>query len=262
MKKIFLPILSVVFLLSTFTFIGCVEEEEDPPVEVNEFSIAPSTTNGRTNNYLGCIEISSRSVDISTWDHGQIDGDIISLIANGQTILSNHELDGPSNTKNFSHTFDANGFNYLVLYAHNEGDISPNTATISLNGQDFVLESNLSTNGYVDIVVTGFGVECSSGGFAGGGSGGGGSGSGGNSSIVFWTAQDWECGNITVELENVGTGTISQYYSSSPDCGASGNANFSGLDAGSYTFTASCPDYSWGSTFTLDDNVCLKFELQ
>lgn len=261
MKKLLLHALSAIILLSIMTFVGCIEEEEaDPPVEVNEFSIAPSSTNGRSNNYLGCIEISSRSVDISTWDHGQIDGDIISLIANGQTILSNHELDGPSNAKNFSHTFDANGFNYLVLYAHNEGDISPNTATISLNGKEFILESNLSTNGYVDIVVTGFGVECSSSGFAGGGSGGG--GSGGNSSVVFWTAKDWGCGNISVELENVGTGTISQYYSSSPDCGASGSANFSGLDAGSYTFTASCTGYTWGSTFTLDDNVCLKFELQ
>lgn len=226
---------------------SCTGEEEE--ILVNETSIAPATTSGRPNNYLGCIEISNRNVTIEAWDHGQIDGDIISLMANGNTILSNHELDGPSNSVSLSHNFGYNGYNYLVLYAHNEGDISPNTAALSINGQQFILESNLSSNGYVDIVVTGYGVTCSS------------SGPVNNSEITFWVGSDLGCGSINVTLENVGSGSITSYYSSSPDCGASGCANFSNLAAGTYNFTASCPDYNWSGTISVSEDQCSKMQL-
>jgi hypothetical protein len=82
--------------------IACEEEEEEPPVPVNETPIAPSSTNGRPNKYLGCVEIANRNVDIEVWDHGTIDGDIISLIVNREsggeeTILNRHEFSTATN---------------------------------------------------------------------------------------------------------------------------------------------------------------------
>ncbi|MDZ7715555.1 MAG: hypothetical protein U5J95_05015 [Balneolaceae bacterium] len=136
---------------------GCNDNGGAP---VNKEPIVPPTTDGRTNVNLGCVELSDRNVDGSTWDHGQIDGDIITVKANDTEILSNHELDGPSNATNFSFKFDNKGFNYILLFAHNEGDIPPNTATIELNNQEFILSANLSQNGYVNIVVPGGGVTC------------------------------------------------------------------------------------------------------
>jgi hypothetical protein len=159
----------LVFLLA-FIFEGCEKEEPEPePVVVNKTSIAPASTDGRPNKNVGCVEIASRSTTISVWDKGTVDGDIISLIANGQTIISNFTLAGPATKKTVTYDFGANGFNYLVLYAHNEGSLSPNTAAISINGKEFQIDSYLTTNGYVDIIVTGFGVVCGSPG--GGGSG-------------------------------------------------------------------------------------------
>lgn len=203
-------------ILMGFIMMQSCQKEDDLVlnVPINFSSIAPSETLGRPNNYLGCIEINSRNTDISVWDHGTVDGDIISLKANGNTILSNFELDGPSNKKRISHNFDYNGYNYLVLYAHNEGSVSPNTASIAINGQEFILESNLSSNGYVDIVVTGYGASCSGGGGSGGGGNGGGSGgSGGGSSstgdVTFWTESDLGCGDINVTISGYRTKTIS-----------------------------------------------------
>ncbi|HAT65913.1 MAG TPA: hypothetical protein DCS66_15180, partial [Flavobacteriaceae bacterium] len=155
-----------------FTLIACEKEEETEPeveIEVNETSIIPSSTSGRPNNYLGCIEISSRITTIQVWDHGQIDGDIVSIIANGNTIINQQTLDGPSNPITVDYDFTNNGFNYITLFAHNLGDIPPNTCTIAINGVQFVLEANLDANGSIDVIVTGYGVDCSDAGGNGGG---------------------------------------------------------------------------------------------
>lgn len=241
-KAVLLPLL---FLL----FTGCIKDEED--VVVNETSIAPYSTNGRPNNKLGCIEINTRTVNIQAWDHGTIDGDIISLIANDDVILDTYELDGPTNKVSVDYTFGYNGYNYLVLYAHNEGDISPNTAAISINGQEFTLESNLSTNGYVDIVVTGYDVTCDA----------GSTGGTDDNSLTFYVVDDFGCGPINVTLDGYGTQTINNYYSSGiSGCDVSGCANFNNLPEGTYSYEASCDGYTWSNTITVESG-CNKLKL-
>ncbi len=262
------------FLLAfSFFFISCEEEESDDEqqtvVEVNETSIIPSSSFGRENNYLGCIEISSRITNIKVWDHGQIDGDIVSIIANGAVIIDEVTLNGPDSPISVDYDFGYNGFNYVTLYAHNLGDIPPNTCTVSINGVEFVLEANLDANGSVDVVVGGYGVECGSGGGTGGGGGGtgGGGGGGGTGSnkgdVKFWTNQDYGCGPITVSVSGVGSSSISgYYYAGSPNCVPDGyGGNFNDLTAGSYTFTASCQNYNWSGTFTITEDSCLRYQL-
>jgi hypothetical protein len=269
MKKFILPFLILISLTNCELL-----EEAEPEVEVNRFSITPSTTDGRPNNYLGCIEINSRFTEIEVWDHGTIDGDIITLVANGERILSRYELGGPSNKKRVSYDFSANGFNYLVLKAENEGSIPPNTAAIRVNGKEFVLQANLQTNGYVDIVVTGYDVFCGSGGNTGSGntgsgntgSGNTGSGNTGGSTsntgdLTVWTKSDLGCGFITFNLNGNGSKTIDSFYSAGlTSCNAAGSANYNGLTKGTYSYTATCTDKSWSGNITIEEG-CNRLQL-
>src|SRR5690554_6111083 len=135
MKKI--KFLFPLILIFSILFISCEEEDPEPepdPIEVNTTSIIPSSYLGRTNNYLGCIEISSRITNIQVWDHGTVDGDIVSIIANGNVIIDEQTLSGPSSPISVDYDFGYNGFNYVTLYAHNLGSIPPNTCTIAING--------------------------------------------------------------------------------------------------------------------------------
>lgn len=92
---------------------------------------------------------------------------------------------------------------------------------------------------------------------SGGGSGGGGSTTG---NIMFWTQSDLGCGQINVTVSGQ-SGTIGSYYSSgAPNCGANGCANFT-LPPGTYTFSATCQNYSWNNTITVTAGGCSKMRL-
>ena len=129
---------------------------DDGPTR-NETSIIPDTFQDRDNENLGTVEVSSRDVVISVWDHGRIDGDIVSIYVNGNEIIAEKTLEGPSNMFSVNTTLEFEGYNYVLLYAHNEGSISPNTASMSIDDgiaiSEFILEANLLTNGAVDLIV-------------------------------------------------------------------------------------------------------------
>lgn len=270
--KIIIPILALLLA-------GCESEESTPvvtpaAVSVNTSSIAPSSTSGRTNNYLGCIETSSRSLTYQVWDHGIVDGDIVSLIANGTPVLSNYTLTGTPKTGSI--TLPHNGFNYLVYFAHNLGDVAPNTAALKLGGNEqYTLEANLQTNGYVDIVVTGFGATCpnsgssGSGGSGGGGSSGGSSGGGscpaGSSGQLTVYSDAGTEGDITVKVDGSTIGTLTQYFpSGSPTCGSTTTAGYitRSLSAGSHQLNATAQSGSaWSGSFDITSCDCLTFRL-
>jgi len=286
--KYLLPII----FMAAFTFSSCEKDEDEPEqqeeeIDVNLTSIIPSSTLGRSNNYLGCVEIGSRITSIEVWDHGVIDGDIVSIIANGDRIIDEVELDGPNNPVSRDYDFGFNGFNYLVLYAHNEGDISPNTCTVAINGVEFILEANLSTNGSFDIIVDGYGVDCSdagggssgggTGGSGSGGSGGGSGGSGGGSGgsgggsgpttgdVKFWIGSQLNCGNVSISVSNGSNLTLSQFYdggTSPSGCDdTSAGGNIFDMQPGSYSYNASCTDRTWSGSFTITEGGCQLIQL-
>lgn len=264
------------FLLLGVLFVSCEEEEEpqeeeQAEIEINDSSIIPSSSSGRPNNSLGCIEISSRITTIEVWDHGQIDGDIVSIIANGNRIIDEQVLDGPNNSISTTYDFGFNGYNYVTLFAHNLGDIAPNTCTIAINGVEFILEANLEANGSVDVVVSGFGVTCASsegGGDQGGGDQGGGDQGGGGDppttgDVIFYVDGDYGCGPVSVTLNGAGSTSITGFYSGGPpDCDQTGaGGNFNDLDPGTYSFSASCDGITWDGSLTVTANSCLRFLL-
>jgi hypothetical protein len=152
------------FCLLSFTQTGCVrkyiaeylfdDDGGDDDNRVNSPNV-PSSYSGRTVDVQGSLNVSSKNVTFKVWDSGTIDDDIISLVVNGSTVLSNYTLTGTK--RSISVTLDNNGYNYVLLYAHNEGSIPPNTAALSIDDgtgeQDLVLSANLSSCGAYNIIV-------------------------------------------------------------------------------------------------------------
>jgi hypothetical protein len=116
----------------------------------------PSTISGRPVSVLGTVTVKRANVQMCVWDHGTIDGDIITLIVNGSSVISSYTLTASKRCVNV--TLNPAGYSYVALYAHNEGSISPNTAALSISDgvtgeQTFQLEATLQTNGAYNIKV-------------------------------------------------------------------------------------------------------------
>jgi len=131
---------------------GCTENPTEPIA--NEPNV-PSTLRGRAVNVLGTVSVTNKNVTFNVWDSGQIDGDIISLNVNGDWVLENYTLGATKRA--ISVTLPSRGYSYVVLYAHNEGSLPPNTAALSINDgtreQNLVLSANLQTNGAYNLRV-------------------------------------------------------------------------------------------------------------
>lgn len=117
----------------------------------------PTTFLGRCVEVQGSVAVTTRDVTLEVWDGATIDGDIISLIVNGVTVLSEFELDGPPNKKAVPVRLANSGFNYVLLFAHNTGTLFPNTAALSVDDgvsvQQLVISANLTTNGAYHVTL-------------------------------------------------------------------------------------------------------------
>ena len=81
----------------------------------------PATLGGLPVKDQGTIGLQSKQVSISLWDWDLVDGDIITLVVNGQTVLSHYTLTG---TKRVLNTTLNQGNNYIAIIC-----ISPGTTT-------------------------------------------------------------------------------------------------------------------------------------
>jgi hypothetical protein len=77
------------------------------------------------------VFIKKAEITLEIWDHKEIDGDVISLYLNEELILEEYTLQGTRHR--ITITIDTSKDNYLMLYAHNLGEITPNTAAISID---------------------------------------------------------------------------------------------------------------------------------
>ncbi len=90
------------------------------------------------------IIVRSKEIKIRVWDINVEDGDIISVNLNGKWVLDHFVLTKVGDV--FDFTLEEQG-SYLILHAHNLGEIPPNTAGISITDkygmQETVLRSNM-----------------------------------------------------------------------------------------------------------------------
>jgi hypothetical protein len=103
---------------------------------------------------LSDIVVNRQNSNFRIWDHGAQDGDIITVTLNGSTLVSGFTLTNAGSTSPISYR---RGQNVLVIRAHNEGSLSPNTASISF--ADVVRGSpsqsyGLPTGGTAQLIIT------------------------------------------------------------------------------------------------------------
>lgn len=141
-------------LFITSLLFGCKEEETVPR---NDNPNVPNNFLGRDVDVQGTVNIKSRTVKFYLWDSGTVDGDIVSFYVNGNKLVDTYTLEGPSLKREVSITLDYEGYNYILLYAHNEGDLSPNTCALSYDDgsgeKQITISADLSTNGAYNIIV-------------------------------------------------------------------------------------------------------------
>lgn len=106
---------------------------------------AEANANGRTLKRTKRIIVHSKNIRIRLWDINQEDGDIVSVNLNGKWVIDHFQLTNAGNYFEFELEGQAN---YLVLHAHNLGEIPPNTAGISVSDgvggeTEYTLRSNL-----------------------------------------------------------------------------------------------------------------------
>ncbi len=96
------------------------------------------------------ITVNATEFEIEIWDQSVPDGDSISLNLNGKWILENYEV-VKNKLRLKVKISPKNPNNYLILYALNLGEISPNTAAVAviINGKEqrLTLKSDMKSSG-------------------------------------------------------------------------------------------------------------------
>lgn len=99
----------------------------------------------RNTNIVKTIEIEKETFRVDLYDNGEIDGDTVSLIYNGQLLLSHKRLSDKPITLHLDVT-DNNKMNELTMYAENLGSIPPNTAIMVITDGDNRYEVRIASD--------------------------------------------------------------------------------------------------------------------
>jgi hypothetical protein len=98
----------------------------------------------------------SDSLIISLYDNGIVDGDVVSVVMNGQLLFSKQMLTLQANSKTIHITKDTPDSLLLILYAENLGSIPPNTGLLTVHDGESVYEeffsADLSTNAGIMLI--------------------------------------------------------------------------------------------------------------
>ncbi|MBW1705761.1 MAG: hypothetical protein JRJ86_11430 [Deltaproteobacteria bacterium] len=101
-----------------------------PPPKGPSGGKGSSGSSSSTGQGLSNITVSSQTITVTFWDHGQEDGDIIDVLLNGKVLRGGILL------KKAHQSFTVNltkGKNVFGVRAVNEGKVSPNTATVKFS---------------------------------------------------------------------------------------------------------------------------------
>ncbi len=102
------------------------------PAPVN-ISVAPAPDLAKRKiETIEQLFIASDSLQFSLYDNGEVDGDTVSIILNGKTIVSRQGLSTTAFTKTVYITPDLGDTIQLIMYAENLGALAPNTGLLVL----------------------------------------------------------------------------------------------------------------------------------
>jgi ligand-binding sensor domain-containing protein len=106
------------------------ETIQGPPSSEAELEKARRLLQRRRVIIKDTVHIEGGEVDLLIWDAQKPDGDVITLIFNGKILLDKYEV--TKEPARLRLTIEENKPNKLVMYAHNTGDVPPNTAMLSI----------------------------------------------------------------------------------------------------------------------------------
>jgi hypothetical protein len=96
------------------------------------------------------IRVQAEKIRLKVWDHGVVDGDVLTLFLNGERIIEKYRV---SKRKWSIPVNIIKGENLLILHAEDLGDIKPNTVAVSIDDgveeQIIILSSNLEESGAI-----------------------------------------------------------------------------------------------------------------
>ena len=102
------------------------------PAPVN-ISVAPALDLAKRKiETIEQLFIESDSLQFTLYDNGEIDGDTVSIVLNGKTIVSRQGLNTNAFTKTVYITPDLGDTIQLIMYAENLGTLPPNTGLLVL----------------------------------------------------------------------------------------------------------------------------------
>jgi WD40 repeat protein len=118
-----------------------INRKELPPPVVEEIIPEPLTEiQGRNIESRWTLDLTNPNVVVKVWDNSKIDGDVVTLYLNGETILEQHSLIRAKETTTF--TVKDNSTNVLILFADDLGKAPP--ATVALSISDGINTKNLT----------------------------------------------------------------------------------------------------------------------
>jgi hypothetical protein len=148
-RKTLISALVLPVLLASAALTGCSSSSTsyDEP-------IMPSSFRDRPVDDQGTATVLGKDVIFRLWDSQQIDGDIITFVVNDKVIADTLTLTGQKRSYSVSLH---DGYNYILLFAHNVGALPPNTAAVAVDDgvsqQTLVLSANLQTHGAMNLLV-------------------------------------------------------------------------------------------------------------
>ena len=105
-----------------------------PKTIKDNIAVAPAIDlKSRKIEIIDQLTIVADSLQFTLYDNGEVDGDTVSIIMNGKTIVSRQGLSTTPFTKTIYLTPDMGDSVQLVMYAENLGTIAPNTGFMILN---------------------------------------------------------------------------------------------------------------------------------
>jgi len=110
----------------------------------------------RSTDTLTALTATKQRITMWLWDNAEYDGDTLSILLNGRPVLVGHEL----GRKRHKLSLDLlPGENVLLVVAHNEGRVPPNTASVVVKAgkgrQQLLVSTSLRKNQVVRIVREG-----------------------------------------------------------------------------------------------------------
>ncbi len=106
----------------------------EPKKLQDNIAVAPAIDfKNRKIEIIDQLTIIEDSLQFTLYDNGEVDGDTVSIIMNGKTIVSRQRLSTTPFTKTIYLTPEMGDSVQLIMYAENLGTIAPNTGLMILN---------------------------------------------------------------------------------------------------------------------------------